>query len=177
MPISNLQDALHHELKDVLSAEKQLLRALPKMAKAAEDPQLRRLFEQHTQETKVQVERLEKVFELIGKTARAEKCEAMAGIVEEGSNTMEEDAEPAVMDAMLIGAAQKAEHYEIATYGTMCAWAEELGMSQALRLLQQTLDEEKQTDEKLSRFAEARKNREAARGGGSGGGGGGGGGR
>ncbi len=164
MPLSTLEDAFQHELKDLLSAEKQLVAALPKMAKAAEDEELRELFAEHLEQTKEQVRRLEQVFEQLGKTARSSKCEAMAGIVEEGKSLMEEDAEPAVMDAMLVGAAQKAEHYEIASYGTVCAWAEQLGMRDALRLLQQTLQEEKETDEKLTRFAERRKNAQAARG-------------
>lgn len=162
MQMNNLQDAFLHELKDIYNAEKQLTRALPKMAKAAEDDELRSLFEEHLEQTKGHIERLEQVFETVGKTARGEKCEAMAGIIEEGQSVMEQDAEPEVMDAMLIGAAQKAEHYEIATYGTMCAWAEQLGMSDAARLLNQTLQEEKQTDEKLTRFAEGRKNPQAA---------------
>ena len=164
MPLNSLEDAFQHELKDLLSAEKQLVAALPKMAKAAEDEELRELFAEHLEQTKEQVRRLEQVFEQLGKTARSSKCEAMAGIVEEGKSLMEEDAEPAVMDAMLVGAAQKAEHYEIASYGTVCAWAEQLGMRDALRLLQQTLQEEKETDEKLTRFAERRKNAQAARG-------------
>lgn len=162
MPISNLEDAFNHELKDIYHAEKQLLRALPKMAKAAEDQQLKAMFEEHLEQTKGQIERLEKIFEQVGKTPRAEKCEAMAGIVEEGQSLMEEDAEPETMDAMLIGAAQKVEHYEIASYGTMVAWAQQLGMTDSARLLEQTLEEEKQTDQKLSRFAESRKNRQAA---------------
>ncbi len=162
MPMSSLQDAFTHELKDIYHAEKQLLRALPKMAKATEDEELRSLFEEHLEQTKGQVERLEKVFEQVGKTPRGEKCEGMAGIIEEGQAMMEQDAEADVMDAVLIGSAQKVEHYEIASYGTMCAWAEQLGMQDALRLLKQNLAEEKQTDEKLSRFAEARKNPAAA---------------
>ena len=165
MPMNSLQDAFLHELKDIYHAEKQLTRALPKMAKAAEDEQLREMFQQHLEETKGQIERLEQVFEQMGKTARAEKCEGMAGIVEEGSSLMEEDADPEVMDAMLIGAAQKVEHYEISSYGTMCAWAEELGMNEAARLLKANLQEEKLTDEKLTRFAESRKNRQATGGG------------
>lgn len=162
MPLSNLNDALLHELKDVLSAEKQLASALPKMAKAAGDQQLRALFEEHLGQTKTQIERLEKVFETLGKSARAHRCEAMAGIVEEGKSVLEEKAEPEVLDAMLIGAAQKAEHYEIATYGTLCTWAKQLGLNDALKLLTETLNEEKQTDEKLTRLAKSRKNPQAA---------------
>lgn len=162
MPLSNLNDALLHELKDVLSAEKQLAATLPRMAKTAGDDQLRALFEEHLGQTKTHVERLEKVFDTLGKSARAHRCEAMAGIVEEGKSVIDEEAEPDVKDAMLIGAAQKAEHYEIATYGTLCTWAKQLGLNDALKLLLETLDEEKQTDDKLTRLAKSRKNPQAA---------------
>ena len=163
MQMNSLQDAFLHELKDIYHAEKQLTRALPKMAKAAEDEELRSLFEEHLEQTRQQIQRLERVFEQVGKTARGEKCEAMAGLLEEGQEIMDQDAEPETMDAMLIGAAQKVEHYEIASYGTMCAWAEQLGMRETVNLLKQTLNEEKETDKKLSAFAENRKNAQAAR--------------
>lgn len=162
--MNTLQDAFLHELKDIYHAEKQLTRALPKMAKAAEDEELRSLFEEHLEQTRQQIERLERVFEQVGKTARGEKCEAMAGLLEEGQEIMDQEAEPATMDAMLVGAAQKVEHYEIASYGTMCAWAEQLGMRDAASLLKQTLNEEKDADKKLSAFAESRKNAQAAQG-------------
>ena len=162
--MNTLQDAFLHELKDIYHAEKQLTRALPKMAKAAEDEELRSLFEEHLEQTRQQIERLERVFEHVGKAARGEKCEGMAGIIEEGQSVMEQDAEPETLDAMLVGAAQKVEHYEIASYGTMCAWAEQLGMRDAATLLEQNLKEEKETDKKLTAFAEARKNAQAAQG-------------
>ena len=164
MQMNSLQDAFLHELKDIYNAEKQLTRALPKMAKAAEDEELRSLFQEHLEQTRGQILRLERVFEQVGKTARGEKCEGMAGIIEEGQSVIDQDAEPETMDAMLIGAAQKAEHYEIASYGTMCAWAEQLGMRDAASLLQQNLAEEKETDQKLTAFAEQRKNAQAAQG-------------
>lgn len=164
MQMQSLQDAFLHELKDIYHAEKQLTRALPKMAKAAEDDELRMLFEEHLEQTKGQIERLERVFEQVGKTPRGEKCEGMAGIVEEGQTVIDQDADPETLDAMLIGAAQKVEHYEIASYGTMCAWAEQLGMREAASLLKQTLVEEKEADQKLTRFAEQRKNAAAAHG-------------
>lgn len=155
MSLNSLEDAFVDELRDVLSAEKQLLKALPKMAKAASNEELKSAFQSHLEETESQVGRLEKVFELVGHPAKAKKCEAMEGLLEEGKSIMEEDAEPEVMDALLIAAAQKVEHYEIATYGTLCAWAEVLGNSKALKLLQETFDEESAADKKLSLIAES----------------------
>ncbi len=154
MAAESLHDAFEEELKDVLSAEKQLLKALPKMAKAATNADLVAGFEEHLEQTKGHVERLEKIFEMLDKTPRAKKCKAMEGLLEEGAEIMEEDATPEVMDAMLIGAAQKVEHYEIATYGTLATWARQLEMEEAADLLQQTLDEEKETDIKLTELAE-----------------------
>ncbi len=153
MAMKTLEDAFHDELRDVLSAEKQLVQALPKMAKNAGNEQLRQAIEDHLEETKKQVERLEQVFEIIDKTARAKKCEAMEGLLEEGKELMEEDGEPSVKDAMMIAAAQKVEHYEIATYGTLCTWAETLGYTKAVKLLQQNLNEERAADELLSKIA------------------------
>ena len=153
MAMRSLEDCFFDELRDVLSAEKQLTQALPKMAKKASDAKLKQAFEHHLEETKKQVERLEKAFESLDRAARSKKCEAMAGLLEEGKELMEEDAEPAVKDALMIAAAQKVEHYEIATYGTLCTWAEQLGFDQALKLLKQTLEEEKQADEKLTQVA------------------------
>jgi len=161
MSAESLRDAFEEELKDVLSAEKQLVKALPKMAKAATNEDLKAGFEEHLEQTKVHVERLEKVFELLDKTPRAKKCKAMEGLIEEGSEIMEEDMEPEVMDAMLIGAAQKVEHYEIATYGTLVTWARQLGMEDAASILHETLDEEKDTDMKLTELAETGINAEA----------------
>jgi len=155
MKVESLHDVFEDELKDILSAEKQFLKALPKMAKAASNEELAAGFEEHLEQTKGHVERLEKIFETLGKTPRAKKCKAMEGLIEEGSELMEEDAVPEVMDALLIAAAQKVEHYEIATYGTLVAWARQLDMNDAADLLQQTLDEEKETDVKLTELAEA----------------------
>ena len=160
--MKKLEDLFLHLLKDVYHAEKQILRALPKMAKATESEELRQAFETHKEETAQQVERLEKVFELVGRKARGEPCEAIQGLVEEAKEVMEEAEDPDVMDAGLLAAAQAVEHYEIARYGTLRAWAEELGMTDAAKLLEQTLDEEKKTDKLLSELAVARLNREAA---------------
>lgn len=163
MSVSTLEDALIEELKDILHAEKQLLRALPKMAKQAQNEKLRKAFEDHKKETEGQVDRLEQVFEMLDRAPRAKKCEAMEGLIEEGKELMEEDAEPEVMDAMLIAAAQKVEHYEIASYGTVRAWAQQLGHDKIAKLLQQTLDEEAATDEKLTKLAEQVVNQQAMR--------------
>jgi ferritin-like metal-binding protein YciE len=161
MAVETLHDAFEEELKDVLSAEKQLLKALPKMAKAATNEDLKAGFEEHLEQTKTHVERLEKVFELLDKAPRAKKCKAMEGLIEEGAELMEEDMEPDVLDAMLIGAAQKVEHYEIATYGTLVTWAKQLEMEEAASILHETLDEEKETDMKLTELAETGINAEA----------------
>lgn len=161
MAMENLQKLFVDELRDVLSAEKQLVKALPKMAKAASSEKLSRGFEKHLKETEGHVTRLEQVFESIDETARAKTCKAMQGLVEEGAEIIEEDAEPDVKDAALIAAAQKVEHYEIATYGTLVTWAELLGHKKASKLLGQTLDEEKTTDQKLTELAEAGINSEA----------------
>jgi ferritin-like metal-binding protein YciE len=135
--MKKLEDLFLHMLKDVYHAEKQILRALPKMAKNAESDELRTAFETHREETAVQVERLEQVFELLGKRARGEPCEAIQGLIEEGKEIMEEAEDPDVMDAGLIAAAQAIEHYEIARYGTLKAWADQLGMKDAARLIDQ----------------------------------------
>jgi len=161
MSAESLRDAFEEELKDVLSAEKQLLKALPKMAKAATHEDLKAGFEDHLEQTKTHVERLEKVFEMLDKAPRAKKCKAMEGLIEEGAELMEEDMEPDVLDAMLICAAQKVEHYEIATYGTLVTWARQLGMEEAASILHETLDEEKDTDMKLTELAETGINAEA----------------
>jgi ferritin-like metal-binding protein YciE len=160
--MKKLEDLFLHMLKDVYHAEKQILRALPKMAKNAESDELRTAFETHREETAVQVERLEQVFELLGKRARGEPCEAIQGLIEEGKEIMEEAEDPDVMDAGLIAAAQAIEHYEIARYGTLKAWADQLGMKDAARLIDQTLQEEKKTDQLLSELAVSHLNQEAA---------------
>ena len=131
------------------------------MAKAATNEDLKAGFEEHLEQTKTHVERLEKVFELIDKAPRAKKCKAMEGLIEEGAELMEEDIDPDTLDAMLIGAAQKVEHYEIATYGTLVTWAKQLEMEDAASILHETLDEEKETDLKLTELAETGINAEA----------------
>jgi len=154
MALDSLQSLFLDELKDVYHAEKQLVRALPRMAKAASDPGLQRAFTSHLKETQGQVQRLEQVFRELGQTPRAKKCEGMAGLIEEGKGILEEDGEPAVIDAALIAAAQRVEHYEIAAYGCLRTYAQLLGLSTAERLLQQNLDEEEAADEKLNALAE-----------------------
>jgi ferritin-like metal-binding protein YciE len=162
MQLENLEDLMKEELKDVLNAENQIIKALPKMIKKASNDELKTAFEEHLEETKEQVERVEQVMEMLGMPARGKTCKAMKGIIEEGQEMMSEDAEEDVMDAALIGAAQKVEHYEIATYGTLCTYADLLGLQDAKKLLGQTLNEEKQTDERLSELAERLINLEAA---------------
>lgn len=154
MPLNDLADLFHDELRDILSAERQLLEALPKMAQKASSDDLRQAFEKHLEQTRVQVTRVEQAFADTGKSARAKTCEAMKGLIKEASLMMEEKAAAEVMDAALIACAQKVEHYEIATYGTLCTWARLLGYSDALELLKQNLNEEEETDEALSALAE-----------------------
>jgi ferritin-like metal-binding protein YciE len=149
-------------LKDIYYAEKQILKSLPKMAKAAQSDQLRAAFEKHHEETEGQVERLEEVFELIGKPARGKKCDAIEGILDEGKEVMDEYEDTPALDAGLLAAAQAVEHYEISRYGTLKSWAEKLGMKDAVKLLDQTLTEEKKTDETLSKIAVSAVNAEAA---------------
>ena len=143
-------------------AERQLTKALPKLAKAAAAPTLREAFEAHLEETQGQVERLEQVFESLDEKARGKHCDGIAGIIEEGKSIMEEDFDDTTMDACLIAAGQRAEHYEMAAYGTLVAWANAMGHTEAARLLQESLDEEKAADEKLSAIAEGGINQEAA---------------
>ena len=150
MKLNSLQDALLTEIQDIYSAEQQLVEALPKMAKKATNAQLKAGFEAHLAETQNQVTRLEQVFKVMGEEPKAETCKAMKGLLAEGEEIMKEDADPEVMDALLIAAAQKVEHYEIASYGTVCTWAEVLGLSEAKELLGQTLNEEENTDKKLT---------------------------
>jgi len=151
--MESLEDLFLDQLKDVFNAEKQLSKALPKLAKAAESEDLREALNSHLEETMEQIERLEKVFKSIDKPARGKTCKAMEGLVEEGSELLEEGETSAVLDAGLICASQKVEHYEIATYGTLITWAEILGYKKAIPLLQATLDEEKAADEKLTELA------------------------
>lgn len=159
--IQNLDDLFEGMLQDVYYAEKKILKELPKMAKKATSPELKKAFESHLKETEGQVERLEQVFEIIGKPAKAKKCDAIEGIAEEAKEIME-DAEPGeVMDAGLAASAQAVEHYEMARYGTLIAWAEELEQPKAVKLLQQTLEQEKAADAKISKLAEGSLNEAA----------------
>ena len=153
MEIDSLRKLYVEELKDIYSAEKQLLQALPKMAKKAQNAQLKRAFEDHLAVTQEQVNRLETIFEGLGKAARGKKCKAMEGLIEEGKEMMQEDMDPEVMDAALIGSAQRIEHYEMAGYGTVRTWAQLLGEKEHVKLLQQTLDEEGNTDKLLTQLA------------------------
>jgi len=165
MEMNSLQDLFIHDLKDLYNAEIQLVKALPKMAKAARDPDLKQAFQTHFAQTEGHVQRLEQIFQELDESPEGKKCKAMEGLIEEGRELMEEDAQPQVMDAGLIGAAQKVEHYEIAGYGTVRTYAEMLGNDQAARLLQQTLDEEGMTNKKLTDLAMQCINVEAAEGG------------
>lgn len=153
--METLKDLFHETLKDVYFAEKAALKAMPKMAKKTKEPELRQAFEEHTEMTKGQVERLENVFKLLGKKAQGKECPALKGLIEETEELMSEAKTPEVMHAGLIGCAQAIEHYEISRYGTMCAWAEQLDMPEAVELLEATLQEEKLTDEKLTALAQS----------------------
>jgi len=164
MSADNLREALVDEIRDIYNAEKQLVKALPKMAKGAESDELREAFEKHLEETEGQVTRLERVFELLDEKPRGKHCAGMAGIVEEGSEKLQEDMEGSVLDACLIASAQKVEHYEISAYGSAIAWAEALGLTEVCDVLNETLEEEKAADEKLSALAESGINQAATAG-------------
>ena len=159
---STFHDAFIDELRDTYDAERQLTKALAKLAKAATSPDLREAFETHLEETKGQIERLEEVFEGLEEKVRGKHCEGIAGIIEEGKALMEEDFDDATLDAGLIAAGQRAEHYEIAAYGTLVAWAKTMGHTDAAALLQENLDEEKAANAKLSELAEGGINQGAA---------------
>jgi ferritin-like metal-binding protein YciE len=154
MALDSMQDLFLNELKDVLNAEKQLVQALPRMAKAAQSPQLRQAFNKHLRETEGHVERLERIFKSLGETPRGKACKGMQGLVEEGKEILQEDGAPEVIDAALISAAQRVEHYEIAAYGCLRTYAQLLGNKDADRLLQQTLAEEEATDKALTALGE-----------------------
>ena len=154
MPEQGLKELYIDELKDLYSAENQLVKALPKMAKAASSDELRQGFEKHFEQTRGHVQRLEKIFQALGESPKGKTCKGMQGLIEEGSQATEEDYEDSVMDAALIGAAQRVEHYEIAGYGTVRSMAETLGEDNHVSLLEETLKEEKETDEKLTELAE-----------------------
>ena len=161
MAIATLHDLYVEELKDLYNAEHQILKALPKMAKAASHEELAQAFKDHLAETKTQVERLEKIFKKLGVSPKGKHCKAMEGLLEEGKDIMAEDAEPAVLDAALIAAAQRVEHYEMAGYGCVRTFARLLGYDEAADLLQETLDEEGSTDKHLTDLAESVINAEA----------------
>lgn len=162
MPLESLRDLYVDELKDIYSAENQILKALPRMAKKAGSDELRQAFEDHLKQTEGHVQRLEQIFENLGERAKGKKCMGMQGLIEEGKEIMQEEAELHVMDAALIGAAQKVEHYEIAAYGTARTHAELLGHHDAAKLLQRTLDEEGDADKLLTQIAESIVNERAA---------------
>jgi ferritin-like metal-binding protein YciE len=162
MADKDLNDLFYDTLKDIYYAEKHILKALPKMAKAANSDQLRAAFEKHRHETEGQIERLEQIFELLDKPARGKKCDAIEGILDEGKEIMDEYADTEALDAGLLAAAQAVEHYEISRYGTLKAWAGKLDLPQAVKLLDQTLAEEKKTDASLTQLAEKAVNYEAA---------------
>jgi len=149
-----LKELYIDELKDLYNAENQLIKALPKMAKAASSDGLRQGFEEHLEQTKGHAQRLEKIFKALGENPKGKTCKAMEGLVEEGAETMQEDFEGSLMDAALIGAAQRVEHYEIAAYGTVCAFAKELEETEHVSLLTKTLEEEKETNDKLTELAQ-----------------------
>ena len=159
--VKSMQDLFLHTLKDIYYAEKLIYRSLPKMMKQASSPELKQAFEKHRQETEGQIERLEQIFEDCEVAARGVRCEAMDGIIAEAKDIMEEVEDDQVRDAGMLAAAQTVEHYEISRYGTMISWANQLGMKNAAKLLQQTLDEEKKTDKLLSELALKQVNQEA----------------
>ena len=161
MELNTLTELYVDELKDLYSAETQILKALPKMAKAASHPELQRAFQRHLRETERQVQRLERIFRELGESPRGKKCVGMEGLIEEGQELIKERPDPDVLDAGLIGKAQHVEHYEMAGYGTVRTYAQQLGRTRDAELLQQTLDEEKATDELLTQLAESSINIEA----------------
>ena len=162
MALKNLDDLFLHTLKDIYYAEKQILKALPKMEKKAGSDELRKGFAQHREETENQLERLDKVFETLGKPARGTKCDAIIGIIDEAEEIMGEIDDPDTLDAAMIASAQAVEHYEITRYGTLITWAKQLGHNDAVKHLEETLKEEKATDEKLTKLAEQQVNKKAA---------------
>jgi len=158
---SGLHELFLEELSDVYSAEQQITKALPKMAKAAESDELRMAFEEHLEQTQEQIARLDQVFRSLDETLKRKTCKGMQGLIEEGSEMMQEHKGSSEIDAALIAAAQKVEHYEIASYGTLCTWAEQMGHDEALELLKQNIDEEETTDERLTEIAESLANQRA----------------
>jgi ferritin-like metal-binding protein YciE len=163
MAAKTLDDLFHETLRDIYYAEKQILKALPRMARVAQTSELKQAFETHRDQTEGQVERLERVFEIIGKSPRGKTCEAINGIIEEGKEVMEDFAESPALDAGLLAGAQAVEHYEISRYGTLISWARQLGRDDAAKLLQETLQEESETDKLLTGIAEQAVNAAAER--------------
>lgn len=161
MKTKTLEELFHETLKDIYYAERKILRALPKMARGAQSEELKAAFQKHEEETQVQVERLQQVFELLGKPARGKTCPAIDGIIEEGEEALQAFANSPALDASLIAAAQAVEHYEIARYGTLHRWAQVMGMKDAAKLLDQTLQEEGMTDESLTQLADGSINQAA----------------
>jgi len=164
MSMTSLRDLLINELKDLYSAENQLVKALPRMAKAASNEQLKEGIQNHLEETERQVERLDRIFEILETSPRGKKCQAMQGLIEEGKELISEKPEAAVLDAGIICAAQKVEHYEIAGYGCVRTWANQLGLEEVVELLEETIAEEKAADQKLTEVAESMVNVEAEEG-------------
>ncbi|HEV7365986.1 MAG TPA: ferritin-like domain-containing protein [Gemmatimonadales bacterium] len=162
MSLDSLDKLFLEELRDMYNGEKQITRALPKMAKAAENPELQQAFTKHLKETEGQIQRLEKIFQQLGEAVRGKTCKGLQGILEEGKEMMEEDGEEAVLDAALISAAQKVEHYEIASYGCLRTYAQLLGHDEVVRLLEQNLAEEEAADKKLTQLGESGINEAAA---------------
>jgi ferritin-like metal-binding protein YciE len=162
MALKNLDDLFLHTLKDIYYAEKQILKALPKMEKKAGSAELKKAFSQHREETEGQLERLEKVFEAIGKPARGAKCDAIIGIIDEAEEIMGEVEDPDTLDAAMVASAQAVEHYEITRYGTLITWAKQLGHNDAVKHLEDNLKEEKNTDALLTKLAEQKVNKKAA---------------
>lgn len=161
MAAKTLETLLHDTLKDIYYAERKILKSLPKMARAAQSEDLKAAFEKHKEQTEGQIERLQQVFEIIGKPARGKTCDAIEGILAEGEEIMDEYKDTPALDAGLLAAAQAVEHYEITRYGTLKRWATVLGLDEAAKLLDETLQEESQTDEDLTTIADARVNKEA----------------
>ena len=161
MALNTLEDLLIHELRDILSAERQIRRALPKMARAAHSEELTEAFETHVEETDTHIERLQKAFELMGRKARASHCEGAEGLISEASDLMDEDGDDNVLDAALISAAQRVEHYEMAAYGSAVAFAKQLKLPEVASLLQETLEEEKAADRKLTKIGKGGVNKAA----------------
>lgn len=158
---SGLHELFLEELADIYNAEQQLTKALPRMAKAAESDELRMVFEEHLEQTEQQIARIDQVFRSLDQTLKRKTCKGMQGLIEEGTEMIQEHKGSNEIDAALIAAAQKIEHYEIASYGTLCTWAEQMGHDEALELLKQNIDEEETTDERLTEIAESRANQRA----------------